>query len=171
MASQNAALLEIAGVLEAMRTAIVNGDGVRYNPMEVLLASMQATIQIMCGGAPSMIVLPNILNPAGLNDTAVARECSGAIQATPFIFGGVNLATQTGVLADGSLAKTISFVSPFPSAATQVLYGLRDYSGSDNASLSARVVTNSLTQSGFSIIVSGGQSASTVSLDYLPFGY
>jgi len=68
-----------------MRSAILNGDGVVYNRDEVFLASMQAVIEILCGGTPSSIVLPNIIAPAGLNDPTIARFCNNTIPATPFV--------------------------------------------------------------------------------------
>lgn len=169
MATQNEALLEIAGVLEAMRSAIINGDGVSYNQMEVFLAAMQAVIEILCGGSPSSIILPQILQGAGLDDTAVARFCNGTIPATPYFPpSNPNAASQESVAADGSEAVPISFATPLASEIVTVLYSISNYSGSDNASLSARLTAMSL--DGFSIIVSGGQGGSTCTVGYVPVG-
>ena len=168
--AQNTALLEIAGVLKAIRSHILNGTGISYDAEEVFLGAMQAVIQILCGGVPSDIVLPKVLSPAGLDDAVIARGCAGTIVSTPYDPSGPNLGTQTLVPADGSASQAITFSVPFPNAATQVLYGIRDYSDVDNASVSGYVVKNSLTTTGFSIYVSGGSSGSTCSVDYLPFG-
>lgn len=166
--STNAALLQIAGVLEAMRTAVINGDGVAYDPMEVFLAAMQASLQIMCGGSPSSIVLPNVLQAAGLSDSAVARFCAGTITASPFVPGGGNFTTQTGVLADGS-QTTVTFPTAFPNSCIGVLCTPMNYSGSDNAILVPNVIGNP-TKTGFTVMVGGGQSASTCTLIYFPVG-
>lgn len=171
MAAENEALLEIAGVLEAMRSAIVNGDGVAYNPMEVFLAAMQATLQMLAGGTPSKIVLPNILNPAGLSDTAVARFCNGVIIGAPYSPSGTpaGTATQNNIPADGSAAASITFATPFASVLTALFTSAPyNYNGGDNASLS--VVENSRSLDGFEVTVSGGAPSSTCSLDYLPYG-
>ncbi len=166
--AQNQALLSIAGVLESMRTSIVTGQWVTYDRQEVMLACMQATIQILCGGSPSNIVLPTTA-AAGLNDAVVARYCSGTIASTPYAPGGGNLATQTLVAADGG-TTAITFATAFPNSATQVLYGLRNYSGAAYDTLFAYVANGTLSKTGFSIVVGGGAPGSTVSVDYLPFG-
>lgn len=169
--AENEALLEIAGVLEAMRSAIINGDGVVYNPMEVFLAAMQATLQMLAGGTPSKIILPNILNPAGLSDTAVARFCNGVIVGVPYSPSGTpaGTATQAGVPADGSAPASITFQTPFASVLTALFTSAPyAYTGGDNASLS--VVENSRSLEGFEVTVSGGATGSTCSLDYLPYG-
>lgn len=165
--SQNTALLNIAGVLQNVRNAIVNGEGAPYNVDEVIVLCMQATIQILCGGSPT-ITLPKIGNAAGLNDSAIARFCNGSITPTPFVPGGPNLTVQTGVKADGSTTP-ITFANAFPNVCSGILLGVSNYSGSDNAALSANVVGNPTT-TGFTVAVDGGQANSTCTLTYFPVG-
>lgn len=165
--AQNTALLNIAGVLESLRTAIVNGEGVPYDKQEVLVLCLQATIQILCGGSPS-ITLPTIGAPAGINDAAIARFCRNTISATPFVPGGPNFTTQTGVLADGTQTP-ITFLNAFPNSCIGVLCTPSNYSGSDNAVLIPNVVGNP-TKTGFTVTVGGGQSGSTCTLTYFPIG-
>lgn len=164
--AQNTALLSIAGVLESVRNAIVNGEGTAYNKEEVVVLCLQAVVQILCGGSPP-ITLPSIQSAAGINDSVVARFCKGSIAATPFVPGGPNLATQTLVAADGGTTE-VPFANAFPNACNQVFVSVRDYSGSDNAALTARV--SSITKAGFSITVGGGVSGSTCSVDFFPIG-
>lgn len=166
--STNAALLQIAGVMQSMRNAIVNGEAIPYNTNEVFALALQATIEILCGGTPSSIVLPSTGGPAGLNDSAIARFCRGNITGTPFVpYAGLNLATQTPVAADGGTTP-VTFANAFATSCSQVFVSVRDYSGSDNAALTARV--SSITKTGFSVTVGGGASGSTCSVDFLPIG-
>lgn len=70
------------------------------------------------------------------------------------------------VPADGN-SQAITFSSPFPNAVGSIRFGLENYSGTDNAALSCpRIVTGTKTTSGFTVIVGGGQSGSTVTLHY-----
>lgn len=164
----NTALLTIAGVLQNVKNAIVDGDGTQYDKQEVIVLCMQALIQILCGGSPSSIVLPNIQSAAGVNDAAIARFCAGTITATPFVPGGANFTTHAAVAADGG-QTAITFPTAFPNSCIGVLCTVSNYSGSDNAVLIANVVGNP-TKTGFTVMVGGGASGSTCTVTYFPVG-
>jgi hypothetical protein len=78
----------------------------------------------------------------------------------------------TGVTfaSDGSATATVTYSTPFATA-TDVVRGivLANYSGSDNGFLSYRI--GSITASGFTLYLGGGQSGSTVAVHYSAIGH
>lgn len=164
--SQNSGLLKIIGVLEAVRTAKITGQGIPYDREEVYLLCLQATLEMLCGGSPT-IILPAIVGTGGANDPVIARNCTGIVTPSPFVPSGSNYTTQAAVAADGGTTP-ITFAAPFATVCNQVLFSVRDYTGSDNAALTARA--SGLSTSGFSVTVGGGQSGTTCTVDYFPVG-
>lgn len=89
------------------------------------------------------------------------------VAATPSqIVASVRREGSVTVPADGT-SQPVTFSTPFASSVGSVRFGLEGYSGSDNAALSApRIVNGTKSTSGFTVIVGGGASGSTVTLHY-----
>lgn len=87
------------------------------------------------------------------------------------IVGNINNAgVKSTVPADGTAAVAITLTTAFPNTIGPVLLSVgANYTGTDNAALVARLSAVP-TKTGFSAIVAGGQSGTTVDLHYVALG-
>lgn len=101
------------------------------------------------------------------NDLVPVVHSGNTVAATPSaIVASVRREGSVTVPADGT-AQPITFSPPFLNTVGAIRFGLENYSGSDNAALSSpRIVNNSKSTSGFTVIVGGGQGGTTVTLHY-----
>lgn len=74
--------------------------------------------------------------------------------------------TVANVPADGSAATPITFPVAFTSSVGAVTFGISNYNGSDNASIGVPLIQGNPSLTGFTVMVSGGSSGSTVTLHY-----
>jgi hypothetical protein len=81
-----------------------------------------------------------------------------------------NAGVKTLVPADGSAAVPVALSPGYPNAITVVLLSVgANYTGTDNAVIVARLSAVP-TKSSFSVIVSGGQTGTTVDIHYVAMG-
>lgn len=108
--------------------------------------------------------MQQLSNPAG-NTPFTSWQTVGNIVGKPQVVG-----VQSGVVCDGSVSTTVTLSPAFLNATSTVLLSIgANYTGTDNAVIVPRLAA-APTKSAFSVIVSGGQTGTTVDLHYLAFG-
>lgn len=105
-----------------------------------------------------------LTSPAGLTPFT-AWQFAG-----PIVGVLTNAGVKTLVPADGSEAVPVAISPGYPNAITVVLLSVgANYTGTDNAAIAARL-SAAPTKSSFSVIVSGGQTGTTVDIHYVALG-
>lgn len=108
----------------------------------------------------------NSLTLNGFADGCLA-VASGVVKSSGATCPFIRASTVATVAADGGTTN-VSFSPAFASSVGPITLTPAAYSGTDNAFISCRVTTSSVT--GFSCVCGGGQTGSTVTLDYFASG-
>jgi hypothetical protein len=105
-----------------------------------------------------------LTSPAGLTPFAAWQYVG------PIVGALTNAGVQKLVPADGSASVTVTLSPGYVNAITVVLLSVgANYTGTDNAVIVARLSAEP-TKSSFSVIVSGGQTGTTVDIHYVAIG-
>jgi hypothetical protein len=159
-----------------------NGQNFRIFPMLTNDGSRSSSPMIAIGGGMltangsytgSLAKNPTILG-TGLSLMQDSGEMTGTVNyvvtctATNY-FGALRISAVTLVPADASASTAVTYATPFATSVSAVTLTPSNYSGSDNAAISCRAIGNP-TLTGFSASCAGGQSGSTVTLNYVANG-
>lgn len=145
-----------------------------HNHMEVMASCLQALLMTLGGAVPASTAMPPEIGTIGLTDlvqvVSQLPNLTFAAFSPQFAFGSLQAGTITGVAADGSAAKAITYASSFafPTGTNQVLIGINNNYQSNPWILTWAVTSKTTT--GFTLNVAGAPGASTVSIDYLAIG-
>lgn len=103
----------------------------------------------------------------GASDILPLVKSGKTFSTTPSqIIASVRREGSVVVPADGN-SQAILFPVAFQNTVGAIRFGLESYSGTDNAALSMpRIVNGTKSLSGFTVIVGGGQTGSSVTLHY-----